>query len=587
MNKFPLIRAKWSNEHGMAALFTVLILYHLPLWKERPEEIFSYILLVTFGMLLDAVANLLRYKKLWCCVSGAVTATIISVLSPGVPLWGKLLGVGAALLFGKYIWGGTGKNWVNPAAFGFFFLLFFWKVPYPIFSSSHLIFPAVLLSLPFLKLRPYAGGGFIAGALVSLLINRDFSLTSILSGGVLFYSCIMLTDPVTVTRNRLVGVVSGCMAGFMSLYFKTNPWISIVCILVINLCSCLTQNWAVPSVRLKIGKAFSYHPDQAVDLTGVDRQEEEAELGIGELSSEEIIRTLRQQEVYGMGGAAFPVYKKLQTVIKSKVKKKYLIINAVECDPGLVHDQYVLYHYQEEISKSINVLGNCTEFDAVYLAARSVEGLKLPEPVKMHKTAGSYPAGAQKQLVKEILNIQLDKEEIPAKYGILVLNVQTVYSIYQAIYLNKRAETRYLTVASQRRKTAQAVKVKLGMKLIDIMEAVYPGESNLFAGGGMMQVYHAGEECVVDKNTNFITAAAFPGFKESPQCSRCGSCAAHCPVKLKVNKIADLVDRRRLEDAMKYHPADCIECGSCSYLCPAGRNLAAKVTAAKNNELGG
>jgi Predicted NADH:ubiquinone oxidoreductase, subunit RnfC len=568
----------------MAALFTVLILYHLPLWKERPEEILFFILLAAFGMLLDAVSNILRYKKLWCCVSGAVTAAIISVLSPGVPLWGKFVGVAAALILGKYIWGGTGKNWINPAVLGVFFLLLFWKVPYPLFSASYLILPAALLSLPFLKFRPYAGAGFLSGALLSLLINGDFSLSSILSNGVIFYGCIILTDPVTVTRNRFLGLAAGCLAGFISLYFRTNPWIFIACILILNLCSFLAEKQVVPSCRLKIGKSFSFHPDNAMDLTGEDWQAEEAELGIEELSSEEIVRALRQQEVFGMGGAAFPAYKKLQTVIKSNEKKKYLIINAAECDPGLIHDQYVLYHFQEEISKAIKLLENCAEFEAVYLAVRSKEGLKLPEAVKIHKTSGLYPAGAEKLLVKEILHKQLKKGQIPAQLGILVWNVQTVYSIYQAVYLNKKTDTRYLTVASQKNKAAQTVKVKLGMKLVDVMEAVYPGEGNLFVGGGMMQVYHAGEDSVVDKNTNFIAAAAFPEFKESPQCSRCGSCIAHCPAGLRVNKIADFVDRGKLADTVKYHPAECMECGSCSYLCPAGRNLTAKVAAAKQTE---
>jgi Na+-translocating ferredoxin:NAD+ oxidoreductase RnfC subunit len=184
-------------------------------------------------------------------------------------------------------------------------------------------------------------------------------------------------------------------------------------------------------------------------------------------------------------------------------------------------------------------------------------------------------------LISEVLHKQLEHNQIPAKQGILVLNVQTVYSIYEAVLGNKKAETRFITVADLKSQKAKVVKVRLGMKVQEILEAAFPGAVNAYVGGGLMQSHLAEENDVVDRNVNFIASAGLPRYKESPQCSGCGICTRNCPAGLSVRRIADLVDQGDKEAAASYHPELCISCGSCSYSCLAGRNLAMRVKAAR------
>jgi hypothetical protein len=56
-NTYPLIRVRWSNEHIMAALFVVLLLYMLPFWIGNPGEIPSFLAVLAFSLLLDAVCG--------------------------------------------------------------------------------------------------------------------------------------------------------------------------------------------------------------------------------------------------------------------------------------------------------------------------------------------------------------------------------------------------------------------------------------------------------------------------------------------------------------------------------------------------
>jgi len=301
-----------------------------------------------------------------------------------------------------------------------------------------------------------------------------------------------------------------------------------------------------------------------------------------QLSADFILERIKTNKVFGMGGAAFSAYQKLMTVIAAKDKKKYLIINGVECDPGLIHDTWILRNHNEEIQKGVALLHTCINFQLVYLAVKDKEGINYLDQIEIHQVPKSYPMGAEKILIKEVLKQQIPYDQLPAANGILVLNVQTVYAIYQAVMQNKQAVTRYLTVANLKAKKAKVVKVSLGMKIKEVMDAVYPGVINIFAGGGMMQAHLTEEDDIVDNQVNFLATGIFSTYKESPQCSKCGACSRSCPIGLKVNLIADLVDQGKLRDTTKFHPDECIGCASCSYSCLAGRNLAVRVKMAKD-----
>lgn len=597
MNTFPLVRTKWSNEHVMAALFFVLILYHLPQWIENPVNIIYFVVSVIVGLSLDAIVNYYRYHRLWCSVSAAVTSAIINLLTAKIPLWGKLLGIVVALIIGKHIWGGTGKNLVNPAMVGLLVVLMLFDLPYPVFPATNLLIPAIMLSIPFLMIRPAASIGFLFGMSVILSVRQELSIEGLMVNGAFFFGFVVLTDPVTVTGKRTVGYRLGFLAGFAVLFIKQGLLTTVVIILAVNLVSALLDYMLKGSVhqlksKLRIPKQFPYDNDMMIDLTGDRKVHSEDERSVSDqsindrvdtadLQSEDILNRIKSSELYGMGGAAFSTEQKIRTVLTVE-SEKYLIINGVECDPGLIHDYWLQRNKSYEIQMGIEFLCRCVGFKSIHLAVKEKEGLIYKEDIQLHQVPDCYPVGAEKLLISEILHKKFTSDQIPAECGILVLNVQTVYAISEAVRFDKKVDTRYLTVANLKTKSAHVVKVKLGSKVQEVMEAIYPGAVNIFVGGGLMQSYPADDDMVVDKRVNFIATGGFPKYKESPQCSRCGMCSLHCPVGLQVNCIADLVDQNKLQEAKKYHADQCIGCGSCSYSCLAGRNLASRVRRAKD-----
>ena len=159
-------------------------------------------------------------------------------------------------------------------------------------------------------------------------------------------------------------------------------------------------------------------------------------------------------------------YNVCYTKLLREAVKKYLIINGVECDPGLIHDKWLLKNHLIEILEGIRFLNVCVDFTESILAVKTDAELQEHTKHQVFKVKNFYPVGAERLLIKEVLGKCIDESTIPAQKGILILNVQTIYSIYKAVYHDKCDLTKYLTFANLKQKTAHVIKVELGMHVI-------------------------------------------------------------------------------------------------------------------------
>ncbi|MGE5682893.1 MAG: RnfABCDGE type electron transport complex subunit D [Bacillota bacterium] len=603
MRSFPLVRSTYTNEHLMAAVFAVLLLYLLPQFSKDPARILSFALVLLFALIMDEAIGFLRYKRPVCAVSAAVTAGIIEVFSVGVPILIVLAGITAALVFGKHIWGGTGKNPINPAVTGLLAIALISGNSLPPIMMTGLVLPALLLSLPFLLVRPFAGAGIIAGMAFSFIFGGSMPLTTAAATAI-FIGCLVITDPTTVTSKPVIGFFTALLAG-LAPYIFGNAIISLLlAIIVFNLVSSLVDEfnafnrYSSIKVPLRLKKILPYSSENTAffDLTAERKEDscsfersqsqiltnkEGIEASKHYVNLNELLGKIEECKIFGCGGAAFPAEVKIRTAADSKATNKYFIVNGVECDPGLIHDQWLLHNHLDGIIKGIIAISSCIGFKDICLAVKNTAGLELPEPIRLYKTKDRYPAGAEKLLIESVLHRKLVDGSIPAAEGILVLNVQTVYFIYEALYLGMKQKSKYLTVLDTVNGRCSVARADLGMKVFDLVKRIYNVNYPVFTGGGAMQAQSADETAVIEATTNFIASARYPRYKESPFCSDCGLCRAVCPAGLKVNVIADLVDKGKCQETSGYHPQSCMSCGSCSYVCLAGRNLSTRVQEAR------
>lgn len=585
MIKFPLIRLKLSNEHIMAVVFMVLMLYQIPQWIEEPLSILGFIGVLMVGFLIDMVLSMRINNTVKCSVSAAITVGIIYALFPGMPFWGGLIGVIVALLLGKFIWGGTGKNPLNPAMVGVVLLSFIFPSGDILFVSHGVIVMAMVLSLPFIVIRPYASIGLMAGMLLSMSVSGTLSISTIISSGMVFWGCLVVTDPVTVTFRPVFGVIGGLIIGFASIQYAEFSVGSVAFIILgFNVISSVYENNRKfnpkgETKKTRISKPYA-NTIGSIDCSKPTVNEALSLTSINDLTPQEILARIEKNEVLGLGGAGFPTHLKIQSAMASNKKVKTLIINAVECDPGLVHDHWILREHSMEINEGIQAVSRCIPSSKIILATKDISKLSYNSQVEIIKVPDLYPIGAEKKLIQSVLWRNIPWHVVPAEEGILVLNVQTIYAIYEAVCLNKKVESKFITFANLVKNEAQIIKVDLGSKISELIDKLYQGNEPIFVGGGLMQSRRAEDVDVIDKTTNFIAVGQIPRYKEG-NCSKCGICVERCPSGLEVYKIADIVDGGLSDKVTKYAPEKCMSCGICSFTCLAGRNLSSKVNVAK------
>lgn len=626
-NTYPLIRVRWSNEHIMAALFVVLLLYLLPFWIGNPAEIASFLAVLAFSLLLDTVCGFLRHKRPVCSVSAAVTAGILQVLTPGIPLWGRLLGVFAAIILGKQIWGGTGKNIINPAILGYFLISMFFNTSAVSIEATLLLIPAMILSVPFILFRPFTALSYFVGVMAAFWIG-GMAMSVTTAAFYVFLGSIVLTDPVTVTPLKLPGILGGFAAALLPFFTPNSMMFFALVVLALNLFSYLAEEYSGKPREKRDFSGITFkspykgvdYASPAIDLSGNGRtgisevcactditgdeltgtelfgtdkagmySEAPSSLDAG-YTSDFILERIKRNEVYGMGGGAFPTVTKLADVISSGAENKYLVVNAAECDPGLIHDKWILKNRVEDVFKGIELISRCIGFKDEYIAVKA--GLEFNCPgdmeasgVKISRVKNFYPAGYEKALIQSVLGIDVPDGSIPSRLGILVINVQTLLAVHEAVSMDKKADSKYITVSDLKNGTAKTVRVSLGSRIADTIESIYPGSFPVFTGGGIMQSHIAEDDEPVGKNTNFITVSSMPRYKESPFCSNCDACRINCPKGLAVNRIAQLTELGKFDETKQYQPEKCIRCGLCSYVCLAGKNLSARVAEAKEKVL--
>lgn len=305
-----------------------------------------------------------------------------------------------------------------------------------------------------------------------------------------------------------------------------------------------------------------------------------------DLTKEEFLALIKKQGVCGLSGSGFPTDKKIQTVLESGVKDKYLIVNGAECDPGLLHDGWLLENRLREIESGIQILDKYIEFSKIIVATKKNINSKS-DAYKFHKVPNRYPVGAEKILIQEILGIHMEQNDIPAGKGILVLNVQTVFSIYEAVCRGCQADTRFLTVADITTGEAVIARVSLHTNVNDTLIRIMGDrkEKTVFFGGGIMMAGKAVSDDVIDAKTNFIGFGNELVYRQNEKCKKCGACVRNCPMDIQVSKIIQALEKGDTVKAIEFQPENCIKCGTCTYFCRAGKNTM-ELISSLNKEVG-
>jgi electron transport complex protein RnfC len=303
------------------------------------------------------------------------------------------------------------------------------------------------------------------------------------------------------------------------------------------------------------------------------------------LSPEEIVKKCLECGIVGLGGATFPSHVKL-TVPTGK-KCNVLIINGVECEPFLTSDHRLMLERGQEILVGVSILMKALNVDRAMIGIENnkpdaIELMQKLAPmfkgVSIHALKVKYPQGAEKQLIKALINREVPSGKLPIDVGAVVHNVGTAYAVYEAVQKNKPLFERVVTITGKSLPNPGNYLVRTGTPVRKLIEAAggMPADTGkIVSGGPMMGKAVNNLDIPIVKGTSGIVLfpAAESERNEPEPCIRCAKCVSVCALNLEPYLLMTLSEKGLFERAESEKITDCMECGSCSYICPASRPL--------------
>lgn len=314
-------------------------------------------------------------------------------------------------------------------------------------------------------------------------------------------------------------------------------------------------------------------------------------------TKEEFVQCVRDAGLVGLGGAGFPTHVKLSPPPDKTVD--HLLVNAMECEPFITSDDWLLVHHADEILQGIaKVLKFCNIPAATIclednkpIGIWAVQEVLKKDPSLREKIAlkimkARYPLGAEKFLIEKALGRIVPSGGLPHDAGVLVMNVGTARYIEYYLKTGIPLVEKILTIDGSAVAIPGVYQVPVGASIADVIQltggfAAVPNK--IIMGGPMMGIAVDTEDSPILKNNNAILCfdakdSAIP--TESP-CIRCGRCVDVCPMGLMPSNLDKAARKANVETLQALSVMDCIECGSCTYICPAKRYLVQNIKLGK------
>jgi electron transport complex protein RnfC len=198
--------------------------------------------------------------------------------------------------------------------------------------------------------------------------------------------------------------------------------------------------------------------------------------------------------------------------------------------------------------------------------------------ITVHALKIKYPQGAEKQLIKALINREVPSGRLPLDVGAVVHNVGTAYAVYEAVQKNKPLFERVVTITGKSLPKPGNYFVRIGTPIGRLIEAAggLPEDTGkIISGGPLMGKAVNNTDVPVVKGTSGIVLLPKneSGRMEISRCIRCAKCIEACALNLEPYLLMTLSEKGLFEKAEHERITDCMECGCCSYICPAGRPL--------------
>jgi electron transport complex protein RnfC len=308
-------------------------------------------------------------------------------------------------------------------------------------------------------------------------------------------------------------------------------------------------------------------------------------------SRQELLDRIRSAGIVGLGGAGFPAHFKLD--VDPQARLDTLILNGSECEPYLTCDHRIMVEHAPEVIEGakiiLTILGihSCiigvetNKPDAIDILQRTIAEQRSENDFRIvvQPLRVKYPQGSADQIIQSVTGRVRPSGKRSSSIGVIVQNVYTTKTIYDAVVRGKPFYERVITVSGRGIARPANLLVPIGTHLGDIVSHLGGTTEDLakvVVGGPMMGFAVSSLDIPITKTTAgvlFLTRDEIDAQDYGP-CIRCGFCLDACPMGLEPNNIGIYVEAGRGAETAQFGLVDdCFECGSCAYVCPSKRPL--------------
>ena len=275
------------------------------------------------------------------------------------------------------------------------------------------------------------------------------------------------------------------------------------------------------------------------------------------LSRQDVLQKIQAAGVVGLGGELFPTHVKLAVAPGATVS--LFVANGVDSDPALSADFVLLREKPLQIVQALRIckfllaptrtvlaLGsNAEELVSIYERALREASLDCQIVVLPSR----YPQGHEQLVLGSVGDGGTQTSSV-------ILNVGTLYAIYEAVVLGKPLIERIVTVTGAPIKGPRNLKVRIGTRIGELFEecgGLSGPVGKVVIGNAMRGLAVESTETAVTKGTTGVVVFGPREARTRTEwpCIRCGSCIEACPWDLVPTRLYKLIKQGDLVTAEK------------------------------------
>lgn len=193
--------------------------------------------------------------------------------------------------------------------------------------------------------------------------------------------------------------------------------------------------------------------------------------------NDDILDAVKQAGIVGLGGAGFPTAVKLGADLHGG----HILVNAAECEPLIEHNMSQIRNQVDQTIRGIEYCIKASNASKAIIAikekhTKEIEILKKAiqgKNISLFYLPDLYPSGEERAIIRDVIGTLLEPTQLPSEADCIVVNIETVLRIAQAVEDKRPLITKNLTVAGKLKNGTDSqvfFDIPIGTSVGDIIE---------------------------------------------------------------------------------------------------------------------